>query len=73
MHRRGSIAPTPLIEGSPSGGRPSFNMLQNYSAGAPLYYFIFDLLVLRGRPTTVLAEHRAAGTITESGAAGQPG
>jgi hypothetical protein len=33
-----------------------------------LYY----LLVLRGRPTTVLAEHRAAGTITESGVAGQP-
>jgi ATP-dependent DNA ligase len=31
-------------------GRPSFNNLQNYgSAGAPLHFFIFDLLVLRGR------------------------
>ncbi|HYI97106.1 MAG TPA: non-homologous end-joining DNA ligase [Bryobacteraceae bacterium] len=31
-------------------GRPSFNMLQNYgSAGAPLHFFIFDLLILRGR------------------------
>jgi DNA ligase D-like protein (predicted ligase) len=31
-------------------GRPSFNSLQNYgSAGAPLHFFIFDLLVLRGR------------------------
>jgi hypothetical protein len=31
-------------------GRPSFNTLQNYgSAGAPLHFFIFDLLVLRGR------------------------
>jgi urea carboxylase system permease len=34
-----------------------------------LYY----LIALRGRPTTVLAEHRATGVITESGAAGQPG
>jgi ATP-dependent DNA ligase len=31
-------------------GRPSFNRLQNYgSAGAPLHFFIFDLLVLQGR------------------------
>jgi ATP dependent DNA ligase domain len=31
-------------------GRPSFNMLQNYgSAGAPLHFFIFDALVLKGR------------------------
>ena len=31
-------------------GRPSFNTLQNYgSAGAPLHFFIFDLLVLGGR------------------------
>ena len=30
-------------------GRPCFNLLQNYSACAPLHYFIFDLLVLRGR------------------------
>ena len=31
-------------------GRPSFTMLQNYgSAGAPLHFFIFDVLVLKGR------------------------
>jgi bifunctional non-homologous end joining protein LigD len=31
-------------------GRPSFNILQNYgSAGAPLHFFIFDLLVPKGR------------------------
>jgi ATP-dependent DNA ligase len=31
-------------------GRPSFNTLQNYgAAGAPLHFFIFDLLMLRGR------------------------
>ena len=31
-------------------GRPSFNTLQNYgSAGAPLHFFIFDLLILKGR------------------------
>jgi len=30
-------------------GRPSFNTLQNSSAGAPLHFFIFDLLVLKGR------------------------
>lgn len=30
-------------------GRPSFNLLQNYSDGAPLHYFIFDLLVFGGR------------------------
>ena len=31
-------------------GRPSFNTLQNYgSSGVPLHFFIFDLLVLRGK------------------------
>ena len=31
-------------------GRPSFSTLQNYgSAGAPLHFFIFDLLMLKGR------------------------
>ncbi len=31
-------------------GRPSFNVLQNFgSAGAPLYYYIFDVLILGGR------------------------
>jgi ATP-dependent DNA ligase len=30
--------------------RPSFNKLQNYgSAGAPLHFFIFDLLILKGK------------------------
>jgi bifunctional non-homologous end joining protein LigD len=31
-------------------GRPSFNLLQNHgSAGAPLIYYVFDVLVLNGR------------------------
>ncbi len=31
-------------------GRPSFNLLQNYgSANVPLAYFVFDVMVLRGR------------------------
>lgn len=31
-------------------GRPSFNVLQNYgSAHAPIFYYVFDLLVLAGR------------------------
>ena len=31
-------------------GKPSFNTLQNYgSAGAPLHFYIFDLLILKGR------------------------
>jgi bifunctional non-homologous end joining protein LigD len=31
-------------------GRPSFNTLQNYgSAGVPLHFFIFDLLILQGK------------------------
>ena len=31
-------------------GRPSFSLLQNYSsAGAPLHFFIFDVLVLKGK------------------------
>src|ERR1700720_2789360 len=34
-------------------GKPSFNMLQNYgSAGAPLHFFVFDLLVLNGKDVT---------------------
>src|SRR6516225_12138397 len=36
-------------------GRPSFSLLQNYgSAGAPLIYYVFDVLVLNGR--TVMSE-----------------
>ena len=31
-------------------GKPSFNTLQNYgSAGAPLHFFVFDVLILRGK------------------------
>ena len=31
-------------------GRPSFNVLQNYgSSDAPIFYYVFDLLVLAGR------------------------
>jgi bifunctional non-homologous end joining protein LigD len=34
-------------------GRPSFNTLQNYgSAGAPVIYYIFDVLVLEGTNVT---------------------
>jgi bifunctional non-homologous end joining protein LigD len=37
------------------GGRPSFNSLQNYgSASEPLFYYLFDVLMLGGRD--VLAE-----------------
>jgi DNA ligase D-like protein (predicted ligase) len=33
-----------------SAGRPSFNALQNYgSAKAPVFYYVFDLMVLDGR------------------------
>ena len=35
-------------------GRPSFNALQNRGQGEPVHFFIFDLLVLRGRD--VMAE-----------------
>jgi DNA ligase D-like protein (predicted ligase) len=52
-----ALAPMPdetVIDGEvvalDAEGRPSFNLLQNYgSAGAPLHFFIFDLLVLKGR------------------------
>jgi DNA ligase D-like protein (predicted ligase) len=34
-------------------GRPSFNTLQNYTSGAaPLHFFIFDVLILKGRDVT---------------------
>ena len=35
-------------------GRPSFNALQNRGQGEPLHFFIFDLMILRGR--NVMAE-----------------
>ena len=52
-----ALAPMPdetVIDGEvvalDSDGRPSFNTLQNYgSAGAPLHFYIFDLLILEGR------------------------
>jgi ATP-dependent DNA ligase len=43
-------------------GKPSFNTLQNYgSSAAPVFYFVFDLLVLAGRNVTgePLATRRA--------------
>jgi DNA ligase D-like protein (predicted ligase) len=34
-------------------GRPSFNLLQNYGpGGAPVLYFVFDVMVLAGRDVT---------------------
>jgi DNA ligase D-like protein (predicted ligase) len=30
-------------------GKPSFNTLQNYAAGHPIFYYAFDLLILKGR------------------------
>jgi bifunctional non-homologous end joining protein LigD len=55
-----ALAPLPndtLIDGEivalDDDGRPSFNTLQNYgSAGAPLHFYVFDLLVLEGRDVT---------------------
>ena len=42
-------------------GRPSFNLLQNYgSVGAPLHFFAFDVLILKGEDvmTRPLAKRR---------------
>src|ERR1700687_4993497 len=52
-----ALAPMPdetVIDGEvvalDQDGKPSFNTLQNYgSAGAPLHFYIFDLLILKGR------------------------
>jgi ATP-dependent DNA ligase len=52
-----ALAPMPdetVIDGEvvalDAEGRPSFNTLQNYgSSGAPLHFFIFDLLILKGK------------------------
>jgi DNA ligase D-like protein (predicted ligase) len=30
-------------------GKPSFNALQNYGADVPLHFFVFDLLILKGK------------------------
>jgi len=50
----GSMPDETVIDGEvvalDSEGRPSFNTLQNYgSSGAPLHFFIFDVLILEGR------------------------
>jgi bifunctional non-homologous end joining protein LigD len=55
-----ALAPLPnhtLIDGEvvalDDDGKPSFNTLQNYGpAGAPLHFYVFDLLVLEGRDVT---------------------
>lgn len=55
-----ALAPMPdetVIDGEvvalDNDGKPSFNTLQNYgSAGAPLHFYIFDLLILEGRDVT---------------------
>ena len=52
-----ALAPMPddtVIDGEvvalDADGRPSFNTLQNYgSSGAPLHFFIFDVLILKGK------------------------
>jgi DNA ligase D-like protein (predicted ligase) len=52
-----ALAPMPddtVIDGEivalDSEGRPSFNLLQNYgSASAPLHFFVFDVLILKGK------------------------
>ena len=52
-----ALAPMPdetVVDGEvvafDENGKPSFNALQNYgSGGAPLYYFAFDVLILRGK------------------------
>jgi DNA ligase D-like protein (predicted ligase) len=52
-----ALAPMPdetVIDGEvvalDAEGRPSFNTLQNYgSSGVPLHFFVFDLLVLKGK------------------------
>ena len=30
-------------------GKPSFNALQNYGSGVPLHFFVFDVLILKGK------------------------
>ncbi|HEY1754327.1 MAG TPA: non-homologous end-joining DNA ligase [Bryobacteraceae bacterium] len=55
-----ALAPMPddtVIDGEvvalDENGKPSFNTLQNFgSAGVPLHYFIFDLLVFKGKDVT---------------------
>jgi ATP-dependent DNA ligase len=52
-----ALAPLPdetVIDGEvvalDESGRPSFNILQNHgSSGAPIVYYVFDVLVLQGR------------------------
>jgi DNA ligase D-like protein (predicted ligase) len=61
-----AVAPLPdetVIDGEvvalDESGRPSFNILQNHgSSGAPIVYYVFDVLVLEGRD--VMAEPLSA-------------
>jgi bifunctional non-homologous end joining protein LigD len=54
-----ALAPMPdetVIDGEvvalDDAGRPSFNALQNYTPGsAPLVYYVFDVMILRGKDT----------------------
>jgi hypothetical protein len=48
--RRGIMQMYGLIAALDEEGRPSFNLLQSYpSSEAALVFFIFDVLILRGR------------------------
>ena len=45
-------------------GKPSFNTLQNYgSSGAPLHFFMFDLMVLKGKDVMGETLERGAGLL----------
>ena len=51
-----------------AGGRPSFNLLQNYgNSTGPLIYFLFDVLVLTGRDLKGETLETQAGTAGEKG------
>src|SRR5437016_6268474 len=56
----GSLPDQTVLDGEvvalDDSGRPSFNALQNYgSSDVPIFYYVFDVLVLRGR--NVMPEH----------------
>lgn len=54
LHGLAGMPPETVIDGEvvalDETGRPSFNLLQNYASGAaPLVFFVFDVMMLRGR------------------------
>lgn len=53
-----ALADDTIIDGEvvalDSGGRPSFNDLQNWTPAKPIYFYAFDLIAYRGRDTTNL-------------------